>query len=100
MGDSYDFPNSPTICPVWSLRDYMAWTDTLRNTNAQAIFVSLMKPHKSVCAQTLAHWIKVLMGWADVDQSSRFFRMLSRYLGFFNFVSISDVEGDIKYVSR
>ena len=47
----------------------MAQTDTLHNANAQAIFVSLMKPHKSVCAQTLARWIKDLMGRAGVDTS-------------------------------
>ena len=65
----YDFPDNPAICPVWSLRDYMAQTDTLRNANAHSIFVALTKPHKSVCAQTLACWIKDLMGRAGIDTS-------------------------------
>ena len=32
-------------------------------------FLSLMKPHKSVCAWTLARWIKTLMSMAGVDTS-------------------------------
>ena len=47
----------------------MAQTNTLRNANAQSIFVSLTKPHKSVSAQTLARWIKDLMSRAGVDTS-------------------------------
>ena len=63
----YDFPDNPTICPVQSLRDYMARTDTLHNANAHSIFVALTKPHRSVSAQTVAHWIKDLMGEAGID---------------------------------
>ena len=65
----YEFTDSPAICPVWSLMDYMAQTDTLQDANAHSIFVGHTKPHKSVCAQTLAHWIKDLMSRAGVDTS-------------------------------
>ena len=47
----------------------MARTNTLRHADAQSIFVALMKPHKSVSAQTLPHWIKDLMGRAGIDTS-------------------------------
>ena len=63
----YAFPESPTIFPVVSLKDFMARTNQLRHADAQSIFVTLTKPHKSVCAQTLAHWIKTLMRRAGVD---------------------------------
>ena len=62
-------PKSPTICPVVSLKDYMARTNQLHHADAESIFVALTKPHKSVCAQTLARSIKDLMGRAGVDIS-------------------------------
>ena len=61
----FRFPESPSICPVLSLRDYMA----LCHADAHSIFVSLMNPHKSICARTLARWIKELMSRAGVDTS-------------------------------
>ena len=45
----------------------MARTDTLRNADAHSIFVALTKPHRSVSAQTVARWIKDLMGEAGID---------------------------------
>ena len=63
----YDFPDNPAICPVRSLRDYMARTDTLRSVNAHSIFVALTKPHRSVSAQTVTRWIKDLMSKAGLD---------------------------------
>merc|ERR1712112_744955 len=47
----------------------MAQTGTLCDANAHSIFVGHTKPHKSVCAQTLARWIKDLMGRAGIDTS-------------------------------
>ena len=47
----------------------MARTNQLRHADVQSIFVALMKPRKSVCAQTLARWIKELMSRAGVDTS-------------------------------
>ena len=45
----------------------MARTDTLHNANAHSIFVALTNPHRSVSAQTVARWIKDLMGRAGID---------------------------------
>ena len=45
---------NPTICPVMSLRDYMAKTYQIQHAFAKLIFVSLKKPNKSGHAQTLA----------------------------------------------
>ena len=64
------FPESPSICPVLSLRDYLVRTAPLRAVDAQHMFIQLRQPHKSVSSQTLARWITSMMADAGVDTSS------------------------------
>ena len=61
------FPECPSICPVLSLRDYLARTAPLHHANAYKMFISLRKPHKSVSAQTLARWMTNIIADAGVD---------------------------------
>ena len=64
------FPESPSICPVLSLKDYLVRTAPLCAVDAQHMFIQLRQPHKSVSSQTLARWITSMMADAGVDTSS------------------------------
>ena len=64
------FTESPSICPVLSLKDYLVRTAALHAVDAQHMFIQLRQPHKSVSSQTLAHWIMSMMADAGVDTSS------------------------------
>ena len=64
------FPESPSICPVQSLKDYLVRTAPLRAVDAQHMFIQLRLPHKSVSSQTLARWITSMMADAGVDTST------------------------------
>ncbi len=63
------FPESPFICPVLSLRDYLVRTAPLCHTDAIKMFIQLRKPHKSVSPQSLARWTSDIMAAAGVDTS-------------------------------
>ena len=63
------FPESPSICPVQSLKDYLVRTAPLRAVDAQHMFIQLRQPHKSVSSQTLACWITSMMADAGMDTS-------------------------------
>ena len=63
------FPESPSICPVLSLKDYLVRTAPLRAVDAQHMFIQLRQPHKSVSSQTLARWITIMIADAGVDVS-------------------------------
>ena len=64
------FPESPSIYPVLSLKDYLVRTAPLCAVDAQHMFIQLRQPHKSVSSQTLARWITSMMADAGVDTSS------------------------------
>ena len=64
------FPESPSICPVLSLKDYLVRTAPLHAVDAQHMFIQLRQPHKSVSSQTLACQITNMMADAGVDTSS------------------------------
>ena len=63
------FPESPSICPVLSLKAYLDRTAQLRHADANNMFISQHKPHKSVTSQTLARWMTNIMAAAGVDIS-------------------------------
>ena len=63
------FPESPSICPVLSLKDYLVRTAPLCAVDTNNMFSQLRKPHKSVSSQTLACWITNIMADAGVDTS-------------------------------
>ena len=61
------FPESPSIGPVLSPREYLDRTAPLCHTDAYNLFISQHKPHKSVKSQTLAQWMTNMMAAAGVD---------------------------------
>ena len=65
--DVFDFPDSPSICPVLTLQAYLDRTAQLQHADAYKLFISQCKPHKPVVAQTLARWMKNIMAAAGID---------------------------------
>ena len=63
----FDFPNSPSICPVLTLQAYSDRTAQLRHADAYKLFIAQRKPHKDVTSQTLARWMKNIMAAAGID---------------------------------
>ena len=60
------FSSNPTLCPVMTLKDYMARTEPLRGTETR-LFISYIKPHKPVTSSTIARWLKLILDQAGVD---------------------------------
>ena len=63
------FPESPSFCPVQSLKDYLVRTTPLHAVDAQHRIIQLRLPNKSVSSQTLARWIMCMMADVGVDTS-------------------------------
>ena len=63
------FTESPSICPVLSLKDYLVKTPPLHAVDCLHMFIQLRRPYKSVSLQTLARWIMSIMADAGVDTS-------------------------------
>ena len=61
------FPTRPSICPVLSLKEYLARTAPLCHTEAITLFIQQCKSHKSVSSQSLAWWITDIMAAAGID---------------------------------
>ena len=61
------FTDDPLLCPVLSLRDYLARTTQFRETDRGKLFLSYIKPHKAVSAQTLARWMRDILKAAGID---------------------------------
>ena len=53
------------ICPLLCLEEYIETTKELRQDNV--LFISTVKPHNSVGAQTMSRWIKTILEWAGID---------------------------------
>lgn len=61
---------NPSICPATVLQAYIDRTLTLRRDNVDDhLFISLRKPHKKVCSQTLSHWVKKVLAASGIDIS-------------------------------
>ena len=63
----FAFPELPSICPVLSLRDYLARMAPLCQADSNNLFTPFCKPHKSVSPQTLAMWVTNIMKSAGID---------------------------------
>lgn len=63
----FSFPKNPSICPVLSLKKYLAIMAPLRHADAKSLFVSLIKPYRCVTSHILARWILQLVADADID---------------------------------
>ena len=60
------FPNSPTLCPVNTLRSYEHRTQSLRAQETK-LFIAIIKPHQVVTSSTIARWLKSLLDSAGID---------------------------------
>lgn len=59
-----------SICPATVLQAYIEKTSTLRSSDADDhLFISVRKPHKKVCSQTLSHWVKKVLADSGIDIS-------------------------------
>lgn len=57
---------NPSICPALAIKTYLEKTQSLRDSE-QNLFISFKKPHKKVCSQTLAHWVKKIFQDSGID---------------------------------
>lgn len=57
----------PQVCVFTTLKSYMDRTQELRNDDANFLFISLKKPHKSVTTDTIGRWIKEILCASGVD---------------------------------
>lgn len=55
-----------SLCVATALMEYINHTKDLRKDHP-GLFISLIKPHRPVSAQTLAHWIKSLLQKAGIN---------------------------------
>lgn len=60
------FDENKAVCPVETLRAYEERTKPIRGTETK-LFISIIKPHKSVSSSTVARWLKKLLEEAGVD---------------------------------
>ena len=60
------YPKSKNLCPIKHLQAYLEKTSALRGTHTQ-LLVSYRKPHNPVSTDTLARWIKAVMGKAGIN---------------------------------
>lgn len=63
-----EFQENRKLCPVTSLKLYIARTSTLRGDSSQ-LFISFIQPHKPVTSSTVARWLKEVIGTSGIDTS-------------------------------
>ena len=63
----FSLPETPSIFPVFFLKEYLVSTAPLQNDDAKRLFLSLIKPFKCVASQTLARWRIQLKADAGID---------------------------------
>lgn len=65
------FKSNSNLCPVVCLCDYILQTEALRNNvNSKLLFLSPVRPYKSVTGSSIARWIKTILGDAGVDTAT------------------------------
>lgn len=64
----YFLPDRLKICPGKAILDYLDFTKENRTT-VENLFISVRKLYKSVCSQTLGHWVKSLLSKSGIDMN-------------------------------
>ncbi|XP_056409862.1 uncharacterized protein LOC130334535 [Hyla sarda] len=64
------FPHQHKLCVVRCLRSYELRTQSLRSSSSSQLLISFCRPHRPVSSTTLARWVKLTMGMADIDIST------------------------------
>ena len=62
-------PDEKLLCVVTCLKQYLQKTNQVRDGNDK-LWLSFYKPHKPVTKDTIARWIKTVLGKAGIDTSS------------------------------
>ena len=62
------YPVDKLLCVVTCLKQYLLKTSVVRDGNNE-LWLSFNKPHKPVSTDTIARWIKTVMGKAGIDTS-------------------------------
>lgn len=63
------FEERKDICAARAVLEYIKRTKNIRGDHSD-LFISTVKPHKPVTAQTLSHWVKSILKKAGVDTST------------------------------
>ena len=50
-----EYTENHAVCPVLTLKKYLAQTKLLRKDEKQ-LFISYQKPHKAISRDTISHW--------------------------------------------
>ena len=58
-----------SLCVVTCLRRYLEVTQSLRHSSDDGLFISYLKPHKTVTRETLSRWLKSVLRDAGIDVS-------------------------------
>jgi len=61
-----EFNQDPGICPIFTLKEYIKRTETLRG-NCEQLFISFVKPHKPVSRDTISRWTKTVLRNSGID---------------------------------
>lgn len=61
------FPRDPSICVFNSLKEYLQRTSEIRKDDE--LFISYIKPHRSVHKETISRWIKRVLSASGIDTS-------------------------------
>jgi len=60
------FSQNRKLCVVSHLKEYVKVTEDLRRNNKR-LFLTLLKPYNSVSKDTIARWVKTVLGLAGID---------------------------------
>ena len=63
------YPDDKLLCVMTCLKQYLQKTNQVRDGNGK-LWLSFNKPHKPVTKDTIARWIKTVLGKAGIDTSS------------------------------
>lgn len=61
------FDEKPAICPARTLEYYLSMSAEKRNSDCDFLFISIKRPFKSVCSQSLSRWIKGTLKESGID---------------------------------
>lgn len=62
----YEYPRNRNICPVYTLKAYVARTKPLRGRIDQ-IFITTTKPFRPVARNTISGWVKKMLSASGID---------------------------------
>ena len=60
------FRETPSLCVVKTLKEYLKRTETKRN-KAKQLFISYQKPYRPISKDTLARWLRDILTRAGID---------------------------------